>query len=136
VGAEGRDFDDLAVLEVDVCETKAPSDDSAIAKEALDLSGRGRRSQVEIFGATVEQQIAHAPANQIRAVIEARQPLNDLDRIGVEVPAGDRPMHHGGPAVDRRGISLCRSGLARISVGDGWGARLFAPSTEELPDSL
>src|SRR5262245_62655657 len=62
--AERCNFDRLRP-ELDVSEAKAPPDDPAIAKELLDLMRMSRRSDVEVFRATVKQKIANTYADKV-----------------------------------------------------------------------
>ena len=61
--SEGRDLDDLPVLEVDVRQSKAPADDAAVPEQPFHLSRRGGRPHVEVLGLAVEQQVAYATAH-------------------------------------------------------------------------
>ena len=42
------------------------------------------------FGPAAEQQVAHAAADQVGDVVELAQPVEDLERVGVDVAARDR----------------------------------------------
>ena len=89
--AERRDLDHLGA-ELDVRQPEAPADDPAVAEELLDLIGVRRRPDVEILGAPAEQQIADAAADEIGDVIELAQPVENLERIGIDVAARDRVL--------------------------------------------
>jgi hypothetical protein len=115
--AEGRDLDDLAVVEVDVGQPEPPADDPAVAEEALDLPRGRRRPDVEVLRAPVEQQIANAAADQVGGVIEAGQPPDDLDRLRIQVLDRDRSMDDLRSVMDRR---ACFSRARGIGCGFGF----------------
>ena len=71
--------------ELDVRQTKAAADDPAIAEQLLDPVRMGRRSNVEVFRLAVQQQVAHAAANQVGDVIVLVEPIEHLQRVRVDV---------------------------------------------------
>ena len=66
--AKRRDLDHFE-SELHMREPKPPTDDPAVPKQFLDLIRMGRRADVEILGATAEQQVPDASANEIGDVI-------------------------------------------------------------------
>jgi hypothetical protein len=98
---ERRNLDDLG-SEPDVREAKPSTDDPAIPEELFDLVGMGRRPDVEILRPPPEQQVADASADEIRNVIGLSQPIEYLQRIGIDVtsrddmpfPRHDPRLHH------------------------------------------
>ncbi|MNV56557.1 hypothetical protein D3C71_1488490 [compost metagenome] len=64
VGAERGHLDDLAA-EHHVRQAEAPADEPAVAEQLLDLFGRGVGGDVEIFGASIDQKVAHGASYQI-----------------------------------------------------------------------
>ena len=86
VPAERRDFDRL-VAELHVRQPEAAADDPAVAKELLDLVRMRRGADVEILRPAVQQQVAHAPADQVRDVIVFVKPIQNFERVGVDVAA-------------------------------------------------
>ncbi len=91
LAAERRHFDDL-LSESHVRQPEAAPDDPAVPKQLLDLIGMRRRPDVEILWPAAEQQIAHAAAHEVRGVVELSEPIEDLQRIGVDVAARDRML--------------------------------------------
>jgi len=75
-------------------EKSEPADDPAVAEQPLDLAGRGRGGDVEVLRPPVEQQVPHAAADEIRGMVEAAEPPQDLHGVLVELVDVDR-------AVDR-----------------------------------
>jgi len=113
--AEGGDLDDLAVVKVDVRQPEAAADDPRVAEHALDLPRRCRGGDVEILGLPLQQQVADTPTHEVGLVVETGETLDDLDRVGVQVGVGDRPMHHPRTVVNRRSVgSAC--GVSRLAV--------------------
>jgi hypothetical protein len=119
-----------------VSEAEAAADDAAVGEEPLDLARRRRRRDVEVLRIELEQEITHAAADEIRRVVEARQALDDPDRVGVQVFEGDRMMNDLGAAMDlrrggRRGVGgRGRGGLRRLV------AQVFRPARKERLDLL
>ena len=83
---ERGDLDDL-LAEPDVCQSETAADDPAVAEELFDLIGMRRRADVEIFRPAAQQQIADAAADQIRSVVELAKPIQDFERIRIDVAA-------------------------------------------------
>ena len=78
--------------ELDVREPETPADDPAVAKELLDLVGMRGRPDVEILGTAPDEQIAHAAADQIGDVVELPQPIENLERVRIDVAPRDRVL--------------------------------------------
>ena len=76
--------------ELHVRQAEPPADDPAVAEGALDFVWVRRRRDVEILGVTVEQQVTDAAPDQKGRVIELAQAVQHLQRVGVDVLAGDR----------------------------------------------
>ena len=89
--AEGGDLDDLRA-ELDVREPEAPADDPAVAKELLDLVRMRRCPDVEILWAAADEQVANAAADEIGDVVELPQPIENLERVGIDVAPRDRVL--------------------------------------------
>jgi hypothetical protein len=68
-------------------QSEAPPDDPAVAEEPLDLLGTRRRSEVEVLGVAVEQEVAHAAPDEIRNVVELPQAVQDLERVWIDLLA-------------------------------------------------
>ena len=98
VAAERRHFDVL-VAEAYMRETKPAADDPAVAEELLDLIGMRVGADVEILRPALEQQIAHAAADEVRDVVELLQSVEHFQRIGIDVPARNRVLR---PRDDHR----------------------------------
>ena len=104
VGAERRGLDDLRAEE-DVRQAEAAADDAAVAEQALDLVRRRAGGDVEVLRLALEQEVAHAAADEVRRVIEAPQTLNDLCGVGIDL--GRRYLHlRSGVPHERRGITM------------------------------
>src|SRR5690606_31647202 len=88
VGAEGRHLDDLAA-EHHVRQTEAATDQPAVAEQVLDLLRRGVGGHVEILGRTADQQVAHGAADQERVEAAVLQSIQDAERIGADLLAGN-----------------------------------------------
>ena len=91
LAAERRDLDHL-LPELDVRETEPPADDPAVPEELLDLIGMRRGADVEVLRAAAEQQIADAAADQIGDVLVLPQAVEHLQRVRIDVAAGDRVL--------------------------------------------
>lgn len=76
--------------EAHVGETKAPPDDPAVPEELLDLVRMRVGADVEIFGATLQQEVTDTTANQIGGVVELLETVQDFQRIRVDVTPGNR----------------------------------------------
>jgi hypothetical protein len=96
--AERRHFDRLR-SEFHVREAEPTADDPAIAKQLLDVMRVRRRADVEVLRAPSQQQIAHAAAHEIGDVIVFVKAVQNLERVRVDVAAGDRVF---GPRDDGR----------------------------------
>ena len=96
--AERRHFDRLRP-ELHVRQAEPPADDPAVAEQLLDLVRVGGGADVEILRPPLEQQIAHAAADEIRDVVVFVQPIKNFERVGIDVAAGDRVL---GPRDDGR----------------------------------
>jgi hypothetical protein len=73
-----------------VGEPEAPADDPAVAKELLDLMRMRRCPDVEILRVAIQQEIAHAPADEIRDVVMLVEPVKNFEGAGIDVSARDR----------------------------------------------
>ena len=92
--AERGHLDNLR-SELHMGQPKPAADNPAVSEEALHLIGVRRCADVEILWGALEQQIAHAAAHQIRHMIELPQAVKNLQRVGVDVAAGDRMLAAG-----------------------------------------
>jgi hypothetical protein len=72
-----------------VRQAEPPADQAAIAEQLLNLVGVRVRDDVEVFGMPVEQQIAHATADEKCLEACALQPVEDLERVGRDVGPAD-----------------------------------------------
>ncbi len=86
---ERRDLDRLCA-ELHVGEAEAPADDPAVPKELLDLMRMRRCPDVEILRMAIQQEIADAPADQIRDVVMLVEPVKNFEGAGIDVSARDR----------------------------------------------
>ncbi len=121
--AEGGGLDDLGT-EKDVGQLEATSDDARVAKQPLDLVGRGRGGQIEVLGLAAEQQIAHTAPHQVGLVAIAAQTPDDLQgvRVDVVVVYGILKLRHsvsvsrapGVSHVGRRGVATRRVQRVRV----------------------
>src|SRR3954454_9626418 len=78
-----------------VREPETTADDPAIAKELLDLMRMRGGADVEVFGTTLEQQIANAAAYQVRNVVMFVKPIQNFERVGIDVAARDCVLRSG-----------------------------------------
>ena len=85
---ERRDLNHL-LSELHVGEPEAPPDDPAVPEQFLHLIRVRRRADVEVFRTAAKQQIADAAAHQIGDVIELPEPVQDLERVGIDVTSRD-----------------------------------------------
>jgi Asp-tRNA(Asn)/Glu-tRNA(Gln) amidotransferase A subunit family amidase len=106
VGAEGRDFDDLAAVH-DVRQAEAPADQPAIAEQRLDLLGRGVGGDVEVLRMPADQQVAHGAADEEGAEAAFAQAIEHAQRVGADVLARDH-------------VRIARN-RARMHLRDGGG---------------
>jgi hypothetical protein len=99
---EGRHFDRLGA-EPDMGQAESPPDDPAIPEQALDLIGMRRRADIEVLGASAEQQIANAAAHEVGDVLVLMEAVQHLERVRIDLAARDRVLgsrhdnrfHHG-----------------------------------------
>ena len=91
LAAERRDLDHL-LPELDVREAEAPADDPAVPEELLDLIRMRGRADVEILRTAAEQQVADAAADEIGGVLALPQAVENLQRVRIDVAAGDRVL--------------------------------------------
>ena len=70
----------------------------------------GVRPDVEILRLAAEQQVAHAAANEIGDVVVVLKPVQDAERVRIDVPPRDRMS------------------LARDDHGAGHGSGLYDPT--------
>ena len=78
------DLDDLPAAEQHVRQPEASADDTAVAKQRADVLGAGAGRDVVVLRCPPEQQVAHAPADEVGLKPAALQPSDDPRRIGVE----------------------------------------------------
>ena len=83
--AERRDLDRLRAV-ADVGEPEPPSDDPAVAEEALDVVRVRARPDVEVLGTTMKEEIAYAAPHEIGLEVGRVQAVEDAEGIGVDVP--------------------------------------------------
>ena len=83
---ERGDLHDLRA-EADVGEPEAPADNPAIPEELLDLIRVRGGADVEVLRPSAEQEIAHAPADEIRDVVVLPKSVQHFERIRVDVAA-------------------------------------------------
>ncbi len=88
---ERGDFDRLRP-EADVGQPETASDDPAVPEEPLDLVRMRRGADVEVLRTPAEQQIAHAAADEVGDVFVLVQPVEDFQRVGVDLAAGERVL--------------------------------------------
>ena len=81
-------------------EAEAAPDDEAVAEELAHLLRVGARADVEVLRRPLEQQVAHAAADQVGDEAVVLQAVEDLERVGVDVLARDVVL---GPREDARG---------------------------------
>ncbi len=96
--AERRHLDRL-VAETDVGEPEAPADDPAVPEQLLDLVRVGVGTDVEVFRLPAEQQVPHAATDEVSGVVELLQPVQNFERVRVDVPARNRVLR---PRDDHR----------------------------------
>src|SRR5581483_837519 len=88
---ERGDFDHHGT-ELDVRQAEAAADDPAVAEELLDLIRMRRRTDVEIFGMTAEEEVADAAADEVGDVIALPEPIEDFQRVRIDVTPRDRML--------------------------------------------
>ncbi len=84
--AEGGDLDVLTAEE-NVDQAEAPPDHAGVAEQVAHLLRMGRRGDVEILGLAREHQVAHAAADQVCVEAGARQAIEHLENVGVDIAA-------------------------------------------------
>lgn len=101
IGAEGRDFDDLAA-EMHVDQLEAPTNYPGVTELGTHLFRCGAGGHVEILGVDIQQQVAHATTDQIRLVAGLLQTFDHADGVAADFTALDRVLaaaQHFGRAV-------------------------------------
>ena len=83
------------IVESDVRKPEPPSDQKAVLENLLDLAWRCVGADVEILGRAAKQQVADSAAHQIGGKTLAHQTVYDLERIGMDVLAGNRMFRSG-----------------------------------------
>ena len=91
LAAEGGDLDGLGA-EPDVREPEAPADDPAVPEQPLDLVRMRGRADVEVLRPAAEQQVADAAADEVGDVVVLVEPVENLQRVRVDLFAGDRVL--------------------------------------------
>ena len=89
--SERGDLDRLGP-EPDVGETEPAADDPAVPEQPLDLVRMRRRADVEVLRPAAEQQVADAAADEVGDVVVLVQPVQHLQRVGVDLLARDRVL--------------------------------------------
>jgi hypothetical protein len=75
--------------ELHVGQAEPTADDPAVPEEFFDLMRVGGRADVEVFRPALEEQVANGTTDQIRDVVVLVQPVEHLESVGIDVPAGD-----------------------------------------------
>ena len=99
---ESRRLDHL-LAKADMRQPEPAPDQEAIAECVLHLVGLGARPDVEILRLAPHQQVAHAPADEIRRVTEPGESIEDFQGVRVNVLAGNAVIRS---FVDDRSFSL------------------------------
>ena len=86
--AEGGDLDVLAAEE-NVHQPEAPAYHARVAEQVAHLLRMRRSGDVEILGLAREHQVAHAAADQVRFEARAREAIEDLEDVRVDIAARD-----------------------------------------------
>src|SRR5205085_1102927 len=86
---ERRHLDGLET-EPDVRQTEAAADYPAVPEEAFDLIRVGVGADIEIFWPAPEQQVPYAAPDQVCGVVALMEPVEDLQRVGIDLLARDR----------------------------------------------
>ena len=128
VAPERGDLDDLAAAEEDVREPEATADDAAVAEERADVVRARARRDVEVLGATVQEEVANAAADEIGLVAGAFEPPDDLRGVGVD-RRPRRAARHGAGGRSTRGAGP----RSRFRHGDHHGDRL--DPTQKSPNA-
>ncbi|MCY1295406.1 hypothetical protein D9M70_447470 [compost metagenome] len=95
---------------------EAAADHPRIAEFGAHLFGRGAGGDVEVLGFEIEQQVAHAAADQVGLVTGLLQALDHADRVAADLrPAAQRVLatgqHLGGTA---RVLDAAQRGTERL----------------------
>ena len=89
--------------ELDVRQAEAPADDPAVPEQLLDLIRVRGGADVEVLRPPSEKKIADAAADQICSVVVLPQPVQDLQRVRIDVATGDRVLlSRDDPRLDHR----------------------------------
>ena len=91
---EGGHLDDL-VSEAHVAQPEPSPDDEAVAEELLHLLGRGVGADIEVLRLAAKEQIAHAAADQERLEAGTAEPIENPQRIGIDLLSGQRVLRAG-----------------------------------------
>ena len=89
VAAERRHLDRLGA-EAHVRQAKPAADDPAVPEQLLDLIRVRVGADVEVLRPPLQQQVADAAADEVGGVVELLQPVENFERIRVDVPARNR----------------------------------------------
>ena len=89
--AERRDLDGLGA-EADVREPEPPADDPAVLEQPLDLVRVRVGADVEVLRPAAEQQVADAAADEVGDVVVLVEPVENLQRVRIDLFAGDRVL--------------------------------------------
>ena len=87
--AEGGDLEGL-LPELDVRQPEPPSDDPAVPEQPFDLLRMRGGPEIEILRAPVQQQVTDTAANEVGLEVVLLEPVDDLECVVVDVPAGER----------------------------------------------
>ena len=123
---EGRDFEDL-VRERHMDEAESAADDATVAEQALHLTRRRRRHDVEVLRTSAEQQIADAASAEVGRESRPRDAVDDPGGFGAQ---RQRAVRHGGvddPAID---------GTREIPAGGGGPGDHLGPSEWSAPSAF
>ncbi len=86
--AEGGDLDILAAEE-NVHQPEAPANHARVAEQVAHLLRMRRSGDVEILGLSRQHQVAHAAADQVRFETGAREAIEDLEDVRVDIAPRD-----------------------------------------------
>jgi hypothetical protein len=81
---EGSDLDGLWA-ESHMREPETAANHPAVLEQALDLVGMCRGADIEVLRPAAEQQIAHAAAHQIGNVVILMKPIEDFERVRIDL---------------------------------------------------
>jgi transglutaminase-like putative cysteine protease len=88
-------------------QAEAPADQVTVAEQPLDLLRRSIRTDVEVLGGALEQQVAHTAANQVGQMAGAMQPVQNAQGVGVDSAARQAML---GAGQDHRLVRMERLG--------------------------